>query len=145
MDAVLRPHRSLSIAALRVMLVVIIALNAAMAAVFWANGAFPVAGFLGLDVLALWAAFRFNNQAARVEERVRIGADRVLVSSLGPKGSESHWSLNPIWARVARQGKGVFIRAGGDAMLVGAFLSPAECESFAAALEAALYRARRGG
>ena len=85
-----------------------------------------------------------NYRAARVAERVRVGADRVLVSSVGPRGEESHWSLNPIWARVVREGKGVFIRAGGDSMLVGAFLSPEERESFAAALEAALSRARRG-
>lgn len=145
MDAILRPHRSLSMAAFRLMLIVVIVLNAAMAAVFLANGALPVAGFLGLDVLALWLAFWLNYRAARVEERVRVGADRVLVSSMGAHGTASHWSLNPIWARVVREGKGVFIRAGGDSMLVGAFLSPGERESFAAALEAALHRARRGG
>ncbi len=145
MDAILRPHRSLSMAAFRLMLIVVIVLNAAMAAVFLAHGAIPVAGFLGLDVLALWLAFWLNYRAAQVHERVRVGVDRVLVTSMGAAGAESHWSLNPIWARVVREGRGVFIRAGGDAMQVGAFLSPRESESFAAALEVALHRARRGG
>jgi uncharacterized membrane protein len=45
---------------------------------------------------------------------------------------------------VVRGEKGVFIRAGSDALLVGAFLAPSERESFAAALDAALYRAKRG-
>jgi uncharacterized membrane protein len=58
LDAVLRPHRSLSFTAFRLMLIVVIVANLVAAIVFVANGAFPVAGFLGLDVLALWLAFR---------------------------------------------------------------------------------------
>jgi uncharacterized membrane protein len=144
MDAELRPHRSLSLAACRLMLIAVIAVNAGAAAVFWANGAFPVVGFLGLDVLALGLAFRLNYRAARVVERVRIAKDCVHVAAVAPSGRETHWALNPIWARVAREGRGVFLQAGPDAMLLGAFLSPKECESFAAALDAALYRAKRG-
>lgn len=144
MDAVLRPHRSLSPAAFRLMLIVVIAANAALGLVFVAHGAFPVAGFLGLDVLALWLAFRFSYRAARVQENVRIAAGGVHVSRTEASGAATHWALNPIWARVAREGRGVLIRAGSGAMRVGAFLSPQECAGFAAALETALYRARRG-
>ena len=144
MDAELRPHRSLSPDAFRLMLIAVIAINAGAAVVFWVNGAFPVVGFLGLDVLALWLAFRLNYRAARVVERVRIAKDCVHVAAVAPSGRETHWALNPIWARVAREGRGVFLQAGPDAMLLGAFLSPKECESFASALDAALHRAKRG-
>lgn len=145
MDAVLRPHRSLSPSAFRLMLAVAIVMNAAVAAMFVARGAFPVAGFLGLDVLALWLAFRWNYRAARVEEHVRVAAGGVHVASIDARGDVRHWVLNPIWARVVREGQGVLIRAGGDQMRLGAFLSPDECADFAAALDAALYRAKRGG
>jgi uncharacterized membrane protein len=144
MDAVLRPHRSLSLAAFRLMLAGVIAVNAILAAAFVAQGAFPVAGFLGLDVLALWLAFRWNYRAARAEEHVRVAAHRVHVASVDASGCATHWVLNPIWARVTREGKGVLIRSGGGQMRLGAFLSSKECETFAAALDAALYRARRG-
>ena len=124
MDAVLRPHRSLSVAAFKWMLIAVIAVNAVVASVFVAPGAFPVAGFLGLDVLALWLAFRWNYRAARATEYVRVAPGKVHVASISAAGSEAH------------DGEGQ--------MRVGAFLSPKECESFAVALDAALHRARCG-
>jgi uncharacterized membrane protein len=145
MDAVLRPHRSLSLAAFRAMLIAVIAINVLVGLFFWAQGAFPVAGFLGLDVLALWLAFRWNYRAARREEHVRVAAGRVHVASIDASGETTHWTLNPVWARVAREGAGVLIRAGARQIRLGAFLSPEECASFAAALDAALHRAKRGG
>jgi uncharacterized membrane protein len=144
MDAVLRPHRSLSYAAFRVMLFAMIAANVAVAVFFVAQGAFPVAGFLGLDVLALWLAFRWNYRAARREEHVRVGAHQVHVAAIDAAGEATHWVLNPVWAKVAREGAGVLVRAGNIQLRLGAFLSPKECNAFAAALDAALHRARRG-
>lgn len=143
MDAELRPHRSLSGPAFKLMLGVVIAVNVAVAAFFWVQGAFPVAGFLGLDVLALWWAFRFNYRAAQRVERVRITRTHVYVWSCDRDG-ERHWVLNPVWARVLREGAGVLIRSGKGQMRLGAFLSPKECEAFAVALDAALFRAKRG-
>lgn len=143
MDAVLRPHRSLSLSAFKVMLTALIFVNGAVALIFALRGAYPVAGFLGLDVSGLWLAFWLNYRAGRVVEHVRVASERVHVASVDAKGMPRHWALNPIWARVEREGAGVLIRAGGDAMRVGAFLSPKESDSFAAALDAALYRAKR--
>jgi uncharacterized membrane protein len=145
MDAVLRPHRSLSGAAFKAMLIVMIVFNAVVGILFWLQGAFPVAAFLGLDVLALYLAFRWNYRAARAAERVRIGPGQVHVASIDAGGREKHWVLNPVWARVVREGAGVLIRAGKIQIRLGAFLSPDECADFAQALDAALYRAKRGG
>jgi uncharacterized membrane protein len=145
MNAVLRPHRSLSLTAFKLMLAVVIVVNLVIASVFIAQGAFPVAGFLGLDVLALWLAFRWNYRDAQREEHVRVSSEQVHVASIDPDGYAQHWVVNPLWARVACDGRGVLIRAGGDQMRVGAFLSPKECGHFAEALNAALFRARRGG
>ncbi len=145
MDAVLRPHRSLSMGAFRLMLAAMICVNALAALAFVANGAYPVAGFLGLDVLALWLAFRWNYQSGRAAEYVRIAPGKVHVASVDKKGAAKHWVLNPIWARVARDGPGVLIRDGAGQMRIGAFLSPKECDAFAEALSLALFRAKRGG
>jgi uncharacterized membrane protein len=144
MDAVLRPHRSLSLSAFKTMLIAVIAINVVVAGFFWIQGAFPVAGFLGLDVLALYLAFRMNYRAAHREEHVRVAAGKVHVVSMDASG-ETHWVLNPVWASVAREGAGVLVRAGKVQLRLGAFLSPEECASFAQALDAALYRAKRGG
>jgi uncharacterized membrane protein len=144
MDAELRPHRSLSLAGFKLLLSVFIAMNVAVAILFLAQGAFPVAAFLGLDVLALWLAFRFNYREARRAEYVRVGSEQVHVASVDADGRAAHWVLNPLWARVVREGPGVVIRAQGDQMRVGAFLPPKEWAGLAAAIEAALWRAKRG-
>jgi uncharacterized membrane protein len=144
MDAVLRPHRSLSVAAFKTMLIAAIAANAIVALFFIAQGAFPVAGFLGLDVLALWLAFRWNYRDGRAAEYVRVAPGKVHVASVDKNGAATHWVLNPVWSRVARDGRGVLIRDGAGQMRLGAFLSPNECESFAAALSLALHKAKRG-
>lgn len=144
MDVVLRPHRSLSLTAFKLMLIVVIVANAVVGLVFWLQGAFPVAGFLGLDVLALWLAFRWNYRAARAAEYVRVAPGAVHVASVKPNGAATHWVINPTWARVAREGPGVLIRDGVGQLRLGAFLSPKECATFAAALDAALWRAKRG-
>jgi len=142
MDAELRPYRSLSMAGFKLLLAAFIAMNAAVAVLFLAQGAFPVAAFLGLDVVALFLAFRFSYRAARRAEYVRVGPEQVHVASVDADGRAAHWVLNPLWARVVREGPGVVIRARTDQMRVGAFLPRKEWESLAAAIEMALWRAK---
>ena len=144
MDASLRPHRSLSTRAFKYIMVTVIAVNVAVALFFWMQGAFPVAGFLGLDVLALWLAFRINYRAGKAAEYVRIAPGKVHVAAVNQDGIATHWVLNPIWAQVARDGRGVLIREREGQMRLGVFLSPKECDGFAAALSLALSKAKRG-
>jgi uncharacterized membrane protein len=144
MDAELRPHRSLSAKAFKYMLIAVIAVKAIVAAVFVAQGAFPVAGFLGLDVLALWFAFRMNYRAGRALERVQVAAGRVYCERCEPDGRSVHWLLNPLWARVFQDGRGVLIRSGAEQLRIATFLSPDERVEFAEALSKALWRGKRG-
>lgn len=145
MDAVLTPNRSWSAGAYKWMLIAVIAVNAAVALFFIAQGAFPVAGFLGLDVLALWIAFRVNYRAGRCAERVQVVGVELRLTRRDAKGREDHWRASPLFARVSRDQSGVIIRAGRGAMRVAAFLSPPERKDFAAALDDALWRARKLG
>jgi uncharacterized membrane protein len=144
LDTVLRPHRSLSHTAFKLMLAAVIAINVAVSTAFVAQGAYPVAAFLGLDVLALWIAFRVNYRAARAEERVRVAPTQMHLARRDPNGATKHWVLNPIWAQVSQDSAGVAIRSGREAMRVGSFLPPRERRAFAAALREALFRAKRG-
>lgn len=144
MDAVLRPHLSFSTGAFKLMLGAVIVVNAVLAIAFWIQGAFPVAGFLGLDVLALWLAFRWSYRAGQAAEYVRIAPGRVHVAAVDRHGVATHWVLNPVWARVMRDGRGVLIREREGQIRLGAFLSPTECDGFAQALSLALSKAKRG-
>ncbi len=142
MDAELRPNRSLSYKAFRIMFIAVIAVNVVVAAVFVAQGAYPVAGFLGLDVLALYIAFRLNYRSGQALERVRIAPELVHVERRDPKGVSVHWGANPLWARVSADERSVLIRSGKLQLRVGGFLSPRERSEFTQALDDALWRAK---
>ncbi len=142
MDALLTPHRSLSARAFLLVMCVFSGMNV-LVAMFWAlQGAWPVLGFLVLDVALLTFAFRVNFRSGRMFERVRIDVDVVHVTRQPVRGRASHWVVNPSWARVEDRPDTVRIAAGDRAVHVGAFLSPPERGELAIALRAALLRAR---
>ncbi|MFZ4069095.1 MAG: DUF2244 domain-containing protein [Caulobacterales bacterium] len=142
MDAVLRPNRSLSVKAFTLLIAVFVALNAAIGVMFALQGAYPVLAFLALDVVLVIVAFRINYRDGRAQERVQVAADRVHVVRRSVKGADAHWVVNPAWARVEGEDSAVRIAAGGRHLDVAAFLSPEERAAFAAALEAAIRKAR---
>ena len=66
------PHRSLSQSHVRVLLMVFAGLAFVSALPFVLLGAWPVMGFMGLDVALFYFAFRANYRAARAFEEVRV-------------------------------------------------------------------------
>lgn len=142
MDAVLAPHRSLSRQGRRLLILVFAVANAVPAAFFLAQGAFPVSGFFGLDVVALIWALHVNERSARARERVQVSPASIQVTRSQPNRREQHYAVSPLWARVHEDSRAVRISAGGADVLVGGFLPPAERGEFAGALKAALSRAR---
>ncbi|MGE3867143.1 MAG: DUF2244 domain-containing protein [Hyphomonadaceae bacterium] len=142
MDAVLSPNRSMSRHAAWLVLGAFTFANAVLAVFFLAHGAYPVSGFLGLDVLALAWAFHASARSGRARERVRVTPARIEVARQAPDRAETAWAASPLWARVQNDPRAVRIASGGGAMLVGGFLSPPERAHFAEALQAALAAAR---
>jgi uncharacterized membrane protein len=145
MDAVLTPNRSLSRKGLARLLGGFALLNMALSLAFIAQGAYPVVGFLALDVGLLWFALRMNARAGREEERVRVSPEYLHVYRRDPKGRAAHWVVSPLWAQVSNDETAVRIRSAGKTVLVGQFLSPEEREAFCTALGRALQQARTSG
>jgi uncharacterized membrane protein len=121
--------------------------SAAMAIVFVSMGAWPVSGFLGLDVLLLWGAFRLNNLAARESERVRLSETALTVDRQAPNGEKEHWSFQPNWLRVTvddppKPESELLLSTHGRSLAIGRFLPPSERLEVAEALRAALRRWR---
>ncbi|WP_247889932.1 DUF2244 domain-containing protein [Azospirillum brasilense] len=146
-DAILHPHRSLGRHGYRVLMGVVILVNLLIAGIFAANGAWPVVPFCGLDVVILWLAFRVNNRAARLYERVRLTDTDLTVQRVAWNKPERRWSLQPNWLRVTldgppRHGGRVTLTSHGQSVTVGAFLTPDERADFAKALRGALARWR---
>lgn len=144
-DAILHPHRSLSPFGFAILMAAISCVSFVAGLAFWLMGAWPVVGFLGLDVLLVYVAFRASYRSAREHETVQL-SDRVLeVRHVDPRGRVSAWQFQPYWVRV-ELGDDDFaalaLASHGRRLAIGRFLSPDERRDLAAALQDALHRQR---
>jgi len=149
-SAILVPYRSLNRAGFLAVMLAIGGLSFASGVLFLALGAWPVAGFLGLDVVLVYWAFRANYRSARAYEEVVVTSSELRVRKVSHHGKASEWSLNPVWVRLDREVDEefgiarLFLVSRGRRLPVAGFLAPSEKASFAAALGAAIVEAKRG-
>ncbi len=149
-SAIITPHRSLSSTGFLIFMLCIGALSFACGVMFLMLGAWPVFGFLGLDVLLIYWAFRANYRSARAYEEVTVTATELTVRKVNHRGGVREWTLNPVWVtldRIVHEEFGIerlVLVSHGKKLPIAGFLSPDEKASFAQALAAALGEARRG-
>ena len=148
LDLTLRPHRSLSRRGFAVLMGLLVAVSFAAGAAFVAVGAWPVVGFLGVDVLLVWIALRVSFARGRARERLTLHADRFEIERTDRWGRSERRSLEPYWLRVelADHGAGaplVRLRSHGRSTVVGAFLGAGERAELSRTLDEALARWRR--
>jgi uncharacterized membrane protein len=146
-DAVLHPNRSLGGRGFVALMIGLAALSFVGGIVFISVGAWPVFGFLGLDVLLIYAAFRASYRSGRLVETVRLTDDALEVRRVDAYGRGAAWRVPPLWAKVEVDNPEehdcrVTVRSHGQSIVLGAFLSPPERKELAAALRAALSRLR---
>jgi uncharacterized membrane protein len=146
-DAVLHPHASLSPRGF-VMFMGLLCLVSFIAGVaFMLAGAWPVLGFLGLDVLIVYLAFRASYRNARRYERLLLTAETLTVERVSPAGARRTWKFQPYWlAVVLDDARGpesrLMLRSHGKALEIGRFLTPGEKREVAEALRKELRRLR---
>ena len=149
-SARLTPHRSLGRTGFVVLMTVVSIVSFAAGTVFWLMGAWPVFGFFGLDVLAIYWAFRINFRSARATEDIVVTPSELRVRRVSHRGHVVEWVLNPLWVRLDQTGdpefgiERLYLVSRGRRVSVGSFLGPDEKASFAKALTAALQTAKRG-
>jgi uncharacterized membrane protein len=149
-SALLTPHRSLSGAGFLVLMGLVAGIGFVGGVVFFIVGAWPVIGFLGLDVLLVYWAFRVNYLRAAAYEEVTVTPSELRVRQVSHRGEVAEWLLNPLWVRLDRETHDeyglmrLFLVSRGKRLAVAGFLGPKEKESFAAALSAAIGEAKRG-
>jgi uncharacterized membrane protein len=149
-SAIITPHRSLSGKGFLLVMALVGGLSFAGGMFFLLMGAWPVIGFLGLDVLLVYWAFRANYRSAAAFEEVVVTPSELRLRRVSHRGEVAEWTLNPLWTKLDRETHDdfgllkLFLVSRGRKLAVAGFLSPNEKESFAAALSAALNEARRG-
>ncbi len=96
----LTPHRSLSREGFIAVMVLIALINLIGGFMFFVLGAWPIAGFMGLDVLAIWWAFRQNYKDQNEAERIVTEGDDVRLQRFLKDGSTREAKFNRRWLRV---------------------------------------------
>src|SRR3954464_5489081 len=149
-SALLTPHRSMSRAGFLALMVFISVISFAAGLACLLLGAWPVFGFFGLDVLAVYWAFRVNFYRAQAIEEITITASELSGRRGSHRGHEVEWVFNPLWVQLDQKTHAEFgieklyLVSRGRKISVASFLGADEKASFAKALMAALQAARRG-
>lgn len=149
-SALLTPHRSLDHTGFWLLMGFLTALSFAVSLAFWLMGAWPVTGFFGLDILAVYWAFKINFGTGKACEEISVTPAELRVRRVSAGGEASEWVLNPLWVRLDQKHDAEFglqqlyLVTGGTRLAIANFLAPGERVSFARALTQALQHARRG-
>ncbi len=146
-DALMKPNASLSRSGFWVIMGVIIAINVFSMIGFLSRGAFPIIGFLGLDILAVWLAFKVCFKDQTQWTRVRISPETLRVDHRNPKGVETHVELPTAFARIELKepvtvNSWVTLSYQREAYVIGRFLTIDERKSLVEAMRDAIQRAR---
>jgi uncharacterized membrane protein len=141
----LQPHRSLSPRGFKILMIAIAAINLVIGSMFYAIGAWPIVGFLGLDVALIWWAFNRNYASSGSFEKIIAQDDALTLLRVGRDGSVSDTVFNRRWVKVeiehdvARELTGrLLLRSHGIEHEVAAFLGADERLSLARALRRAI-------
>lgn len=147
-DAELRPNRSLSPRGFLILMGVVCAISFTGGLAFFLAGAWPVIGFLGADVLLIFIAFKINYRRGRLVEQLHLTPEALTVKRIWPGGQARSWEFQPYWLQVdfeepPRHESPLVLRSHGRSLSIGSFLTKEERAEVAAALRAALVRARQ--
>ncbi|RTL53897.1 MAG: DUF2244 domain-containing protein [Bradyrhizobiaceae bacterium] len=149
-SAVLTPHRSLSQRGFAIVMAFVSLISFVAGLAFWLMGAWPVFGFFGLDVLAIYWAFKINFARAAAREEISVTTTELKLRRISHRGHVMEWTFNPLWVRLDQEVheefgiERLYLASRRQRVAVASFLGPDEKESFANALRVALAAARRG-
>jgi uncharacterized membrane protein len=145
--ASLTPYRSLSPRGRRIVIALVAVMCSIPGIVFFALGAWPILGFMGLDVLAVWWALSASNRSGRQVEHVVLYPDALEIRQVSETGREqtSRFELFFTQFVVLRDGDrvtGLLLKSRERSLRLGTFLNPDDKASFAKVFAAALARAK---
>ncbi len=146
-DALLTPHRSLSPSGFVILMAFVCAISFTAGLIFFLAGAWPVVGFLGLDVLLIYLAFRLNYRHGRAYETLELTPRSLTLRRVDHWGKASSWRFQPTWLQVLiddppEHHSQLTLRSHGRSVTIGAFLTPVERLDLARSLRRALARAK---
>ncbi len=146
-SAILHPHRSLSNTNFLILLGFIGVVSFVTGVAFTLMGAWPVMGFYGLDVLAIYFAFKINYRAGKAYELIELSPELLKITQVQPSGRSRSFDFNPYWVKVLLNewpdgSADLKLALHGNEFEFARFLNAEEKKDFAQALRGALTNAR---
>ena len=138
----LAPHRSLSPLGFRWLIRGAIAVNLLFGVPMLVMGAWPVLGFLGLDVVLLWWLFKRSYLDARRSETLLLTDRELIVARVAPDGEREELRLDAYWLKIEATEERLVATSRGNRAVLGRFLSPPERLRVADELKTALAEMR---
>jgi len=147
------PHRSLSPRGFFLVMAALASLAFCIGLGFFLLGAWPVIGFLGLEILVVWAAFKMNYRAAARRQHLTATPEKLKIENVSPAGRTNTTELPTAWVQVeltprdepkshSRHRQKVIVRSHGRTAEIGSFLHPAETPGLAHEVSRMVRRAR---
>lgn len=137
----LRPYRSLPPEGFKWLIRVVVLANLVIGLPLYLLGAWPVMGFMGLDVALLWWLFQRNYLDARRSETLVLTDRELIVDRQGPDGEREEHRLDAYWLKI-EHGERLVVTSRGNRVVIGRFLAPAVRDEVGEQLKAALARLR---
>ena len=145
----LTPYRSLSLDGFRVLMACIGTICLVVGTVFFLAGLWPMLGFMGLDFLLIYLAFKLNYRSASAYEDVEVSRQNILVRKVAANGRSREHLFPQFGTRfeVDRHDEigitAMHLTNRSRRLEFGTFLNPADRESFAFAFSGAMSRAKQ--
>jgi uncharacterized membrane protein len=147
-SARLTPYRSLGPQGFKILFGLVAGFCFIVGGVFFALGLWPVLGFMGLDILLVYWAFKSNYFSAKAYEDVEVSRQHVFLRKVSPRGRASETTFPQFGTRfeVDRHDEiGITkmrLANRAESVEFGYFLNPHDRESFASAFQLAMARAK---
>src|ERR1700720_309957 len=129
-SARLTPHRSLKPTGFLVVMAFVSVVSFAAGVAFLLMGAWPVFGFFGLDVLAIYWAFRISFRDAKACEEILVTPSELRVRRVNHRGHVAEWVLNPLWVQIDQKAheefgiEKLYLVSRGRHLAIASFLGP---------------------
>ena len=143
LDITVLPYRSLTKKGFRNLMFIVSLIFFLVGVFFWHIGAWPVFGFLGLDVLLLYYAFKINYKSGEIFETIKIIHEKFSITRSFPSGKKQVWNLETYWTKVeilnpAQNQHNLIVKSKDKVVLLGSFLNLNDKKKLLSKIESAL-------
>ena len=141
------PYRSLGSRGFSYIMTGFIGLIFILSLLFYSLGAWPVIGFLGIEIGLVWLVFRMNYKAGRNFEQISITPEATYIEKVGWRGDKRHFNIPSPWIKASCiKGEGrsdkLILKYHSEQLEIGSFLPPKEKPSLANTLNESFERMR---